>query len=32
MFWDIDVDIHQALEKEPTPAIYPPEHIYIPMG
>ena len=31
VLWDIDMDIHQALEREPAPATCPPERIYVPM-
>ncbi|XP_045076957.1 uncharacterized protein LOC121570268 [Coregonus clupeaformis] len=29
---DVDVDIHQALEREPAPATCPPERTYVPTG
>jgi hypothetical protein len=32
VFWDVGVDIRQALEREPAPATCPPECIYIPTG
>ena len=32
MTWVIDVDIRQALKREPTTNHFPPECIYIPTG
>eukprot|EP00063_Salmo_salar_P046274 XP_014021109.1 PREDICTED: uncharacterized protein LOC106582478 [Salmo salar] len=32
LFLDVDVDIHQAKERKPTPATCPPKHIYFPLG
>lgn len=30
--WDVDVEIRQALEREPTPLNCPPGHTYVPKG
>jgi hypothetical protein len=32
VLWDVDVNICQALEREPAPATCPPECTYIPTG